>query len=159
MEVIQQVIDWYMQNIGYLTIFLLMLIESTVLPMPSELVIPPAAYLAAGGEFGFADPEGLIPTSSRLAEVKPESGTESIPSLLLSLEELADGLGILNLLVKAGLSSSNSEARRLIKGGGCYMDDLRISDERQVVVKEDFKEGVLTLRAGKKARKRILLQS
>jgi len=117
------------------------------------------AYLAAGGEFGFADPEGLIPTSSRLAEVKPESGTESIPSLLLSLEELADGLGILNLLVKAGLSSSNSEARRLIKGGGCYMDDLRISDERQVVVKEDFKEGVLTLRAGKKARKRILLQS
>jgi membrane protein DedA with SNARE-associated domain len=50
MEVIQQVIDWYMQNIGYLTIFLLMLIESTVLPMPSELVIPPAAYLAAGGE-------------------------------------------------------------------------------------------------------------
>ena len=47
MEFIQQVIDWYMQNIGYLTIFLLMMIESTVLPMPSELVIPPAAYLAA----------------------------------------------------------------------------------------------------------------
>ncbi len=50
MEFVQQVIDWYMQNIGYLTIFLLMMIESTVLPMPSELVIPPAAYLAAGGE-------------------------------------------------------------------------------------------------------------
>jgi membrane protein DedA with SNARE-associated domain len=50
MEFIQQVIDWYMQNIGYLTIFLLMLIESTVLPMPSELVIPPAAYLAAKGD-------------------------------------------------------------------------------------------------------------
>ena len=50
MEFIQQVIEWYMQNIGYLTIFLLMLIESTVLPMPSELVIPPAAYLAAKGD-------------------------------------------------------------------------------------------------------------
>ncbi len=50
MEFIQHVIDWYMQNIGYLTIFLLMLIESTVLPMPSELVIPPAAYLAAKGD-------------------------------------------------------------------------------------------------------------
>ena len=50
MEFIQQVIDWYMQNIGYLTIFLLMMIESTVLPMPSELVIPPAAYLAAKGD-------------------------------------------------------------------------------------------------------------
>ncbi len=50
MEFIQQVIDWYMQNISYLTVFLLMLIESTVLPMPSELVMPPAAYLAAKGE-------------------------------------------------------------------------------------------------------------
>ena len=50
MEFIQQVIDWYMQNTSYLTVFLLMMIESTVLPMPSELVIPPAAYLAAKGE-------------------------------------------------------------------------------------------------------------
>jgi membrane protein DedA with SNARE-associated domain len=50
MEFIQQVIDWYMQNTSYLTVFLLMLIESTVLPMPSELVIPPAAYLAAKGD-------------------------------------------------------------------------------------------------------------
>jgi membrane protein DedA with SNARE-associated domain len=50
MEFIQQVIDWYMQNISYLTVFLLMMVESTVLPMPSELVIPPAAWLAASGE-------------------------------------------------------------------------------------------------------------
>lgn len=50
MEFIQQIIDWYMQNTSYLTVFLLMMIESTVLPMPSELVIPPAAYLAAKGE-------------------------------------------------------------------------------------------------------------
>jgi membrane protein DedA with SNARE-associated domain len=50
MEFIQQVIDWYMQNTSYLTVFLLMMIESTVLPMPSELVIPPAAYLAARGD-------------------------------------------------------------------------------------------------------------
>jgi len=50
MDFIQQVIDWYMQNITYLTVFLLMMIESTVLPMPSELVMPPAAYLAAKGD-------------------------------------------------------------------------------------------------------------
>jgi membrane protein DedA with SNARE-associated domain len=50
MEFIQNVIDWYMQNISYLTVFLLMMIESTFLPMPSELVIPPAAYLAAKGD-------------------------------------------------------------------------------------------------------------
>ena len=34
-------------NYGY--IFLLMLLESTVIPVPSELVVTPAAYHAAGG--------------------------------------------------------------------------------------------------------------
>lgn len=36
-------------NLNYGTIFLLMLLESTVIPLPSELVVSPAAYHAAGG--------------------------------------------------------------------------------------------------------------
>lgn len=36
-------------NLNYGTIFLLMLLESTVIPVPSELVVSPAAYYAAGG--------------------------------------------------------------------------------------------------------------
>jgi membrane protein DedA with SNARE-associated domain len=42
-------IDWYMGELekwGYPLIGLLMTIESTILPVPSELIIPPAAYLA-----------------------------------------------------------------------------------------------------------------
>lgn len=39
-----------MANLNYLTIALLMLIESTFLPMPSEVVIPFAAYKAAQGD-------------------------------------------------------------------------------------------------------------
>lgn len=38
-----------LSNLNYFTIFLLMLMESTVLPVPSELVVSPAAYHAAGG--------------------------------------------------------------------------------------------------------------
>ncbi len=38
-----------MGNLTYPTIFLLMLLESTVVPVPSELVVSPAAYHAAGG--------------------------------------------------------------------------------------------------------------
>ncbi len=53
MELIRELIDWYMQNIGYLTVFLLMMIEGSFIPMPSELVIPPAAFLAAKGELNF----------------------------------------------------------------------------------------------------------
>lgn len=50
LEFFQTIIDWYMQNMSYLTIILLMAIESTFLPLPSELVIPPAAWKAAQGD-------------------------------------------------------------------------------------------------------------
>jgi membrane protein DedA with SNARE-associated domain len=36
-------------NLNYTAIFILMLLESTVVPVPSELVVAPAAYHAAGG--------------------------------------------------------------------------------------------------------------
>jgi len=36
-------------NLNYGTIFFLMMLESTVIPVPSELVVSPAAYHAAGG--------------------------------------------------------------------------------------------------------------
>lgn len=38
---------------GYLGVFLMMAIESTVFPLPSEVIVPPAAYWARQGEFNF----------------------------------------------------------------------------------------------------------
>lgn len=38
-----------LHNLNYPTIFFLMLLESTVVPVPSEFVVTPAAYHAAGG--------------------------------------------------------------------------------------------------------------
>lgn len=43
------IITSLLSNLNYGTIFLLMLLESTVIPVPSELVVSPAAYHAAGG--------------------------------------------------------------------------------------------------------------
>jgi membrane protein DedA with SNARE-associated domain len=43
-------IKWCLDNLNYWTITLLMAIESSVIPLPSELVVPPAAYKAAAGE-------------------------------------------------------------------------------------------------------------
>ena len=40
-----------LHHLNYPTIFFLMLLESTVVPVPSELVVSPAAYHAASGEF------------------------------------------------------------------------------------------------------------
>jgi membrane protein DedA with SNARE-associated domain len=50
MEFFQSLLDWYMANLNYFTIVLLMGIESTFLPLPSEVVIPFAAYKAAHGD-------------------------------------------------------------------------------------------------------------
>lgn len=38
--------DWFVQNASYIFVFLFMVIESSFIPFPSEVVVPPAAYLA-----------------------------------------------------------------------------------------------------------------
>jgi len=43
------VADW-----GYLGVFLLMAMESTIVPLPSEVIIPPAAYFISKGQMSFA---------------------------------------------------------------------------------------------------------
>ena len=45
----KSIIDWYtdaLETVGYPGIVLLMAMESTILPVPSEIVIPPVAHLA-----------------------------------------------------------------------------------------------------------------
>jgi membrane protein DedA with SNARE-associated domain len=53
MEIFQNIIDWYMANLNYVTVTILMIIESSFVPFPSEVVIPVAAYKAAQGDLNF----------------------------------------------------------------------------------------------------------
>jgi len=52
-ELLMGLVLGIIQGFGYLGIFLLMLAESTFLPVPSELVLPFAGYLIALGNFDF----------------------------------------------------------------------------------------------------------
>jgi membrane protein DedA with SNARE-associated domain len=52
-QIIQSLNDWYshaLQSGGYPLVALMMVVESSLFPLPSEIVIPPAAHLAATGQ-------------------------------------------------------------------------------------------------------------
>jgi membrane protein DedA with SNARE-associated domain len=44
---LQKIEQWYDQNMNYATITILMTVESSFIPFPSEIVVPPAAYIAS----------------------------------------------------------------------------------------------------------------
>ena len=50
LSIIQEVEQWYDANMNYTNITILMTIESSFIPFPSEIVIPPAAYVASKPE-------------------------------------------------------------------------------------------------------------
>jgi tyrosyl-tRNA synthetase len=53
---------------------------------------------------------------------------EDLPTVTLAAEELAEGVGIVQLLVRAGLSASGKDAKRLIAEGGARVNDEIVTD-------------------------------
>ncbi|MCP3965065.1 MAG: tyrosine--tRNA ligase [Lentisphaerae bacterium] len=118
------------------------------------------AFLAAGNKFGFADAECKISTSSEIVNIKADknAGFEDLPTAKLPAAELeGEGLWIVKALVSAGLCGSNGDARRLVKGGGAYINDERISDMNMNLTKDSFSEGFIILKAGKKNIKKVVI--
>ncbi len=87
-----------------------------------------------------------------------EEGTLSaeLPSVEIAASELASGIGVLNAFVKAGLVSSNGDARRQIKAGGMRVNDETVTDERMTLTNAQLVDGVVKLSLGRK--KHVLLK-
>lgn len=82
---------------------------------------------------------------------------ESLPTVEVPASELAAGVGLLSLMVRAGLAGSNGEARRHVQGGAVRLNDDQVSDDRRVVTTADLTaDGVAKLSLGKK--KHILVR-
>lgn len=75
-----------------------------------------------------------------------------VPSADLEVGELgADGIGIVDLVARVGLAPSKSEARRLVQGGGVYVNNRRTGDvQTRVTVDQAIGGRVLLLRKGAK---------
>jgi tyrosyl-tRNA synthetase len=83
---------------------------------------------------------------------------ENMPSTTLPKASFADGLDILSLLTETGLASSRSEGRRLVQQGGVALGDERVEDIERLVTLQDFADGELIIRKGKKVYHRVVLQ-
>jgi len=79
------------------------------------------------------------------------AATETLPSFTVPAGDLKAGIGLLKLVVQAGLASSNGEARRHVKGGAIKLNDQAISDERLAVTDSYLNnDGAIKLSMGKK---------
>ena len=97
-----------------------------------------AAAKAAEALFGGSALAGAVPTTE--------------------IESLEGCKRVIDLMVKAGLAKSLGEGRRLIAGGGVYVNDAKVTDADQEVSEADFGAEGLMLRKGKKAYHRILMK-
>ncbi len=80
---------------------------------------------------------------------------ENMPVAEISAADLTDGaMGILNILVKAELAPSISEARRLVQQGGITVDDVKVSDPKAMITLNKD----IIVRKGKKAFKKVTVK-
>ena len=88
------------------------------------------------------------------------SGNASqMPEVALSEEDFEDGkIGVLRLLVKAGLASSNGEARRNVEQGGVSLDGEKVTDTRAALEMSAIGDEGIVLKRGKKKFMKIVLK-
>lgn len=86
-----------------------------------------------------------------------KSDMDDMPSTVVNIQDLHNGaIGVLDVLLKAGLCASKAEARRLIQQGGLSMDGVKCSDPMMVWTQQDFEKGAVVIKKGKKVFHKIV---
>ena len=81
----------------------------------------------------------------------------NMPTTTLTDADFTDGqIGVLTLLVKCGLASSNGEARKLVQGGGVSLNGEKVADFKQQLTKDFFNEECM-IKKGKKTFHKVVL--
>jgi tyrosyl-tRNA synthetase len=84
---------------------------------------------------------------------------DDAPSISITGSSLESGIGAADLAVRAGLAASKGEAARLIKQGGLYVNDRRLSDERgEITMADAIGRSVIVLRKGQRERRIIRVE-
>ena len=83
---------------------------------------------------------------------------ENMPTTELSNDDFIDGkIGVLSMMVKAGLAASNGEARRLVQQGGVAINDQKITDPSYALQIADFDNEII-IKKGKKIYNKYIIK-
>ncbi len=82
---------------------------------------------------------------------------DDLPTLALSAKDIGDGMSIVQLFVKSGLSKSGKDAKRLIKENGAKINDQPLADAGRMITVADLTE-TIKLSAGKKRHALVVLE-
>ena len=81
----------------------------------------------------------------------------NMPTSELSEADLTDGaIDIMTLLVKTGLCTTKSDARRNIQQGGISVDDVKVADISKSFTSDELKKGII-VKKGKKSFNKVIL--
>ena len=97
--------------------------------------------------------ESAAEEAAETAEKTFEAGViaDGLPTTEVPRDELEAGIALFALFARTGLAASNSEGRRLIKGGGARVNDTPVQGETTEIDLSALNEdGVIKLSAGKK---------
>ena len=83
---------------------------------------------------------------------------DAMPTTHISVDKLDTGIPIMDLFQEVGLTTSKSEARRLIQQGGAYINEKQHKAIDVVIGVDMLEEDVILLRAGKKRYHRIVVE-
>ena len=84
--------------------------------------------------------------------------SENMPTTELTDADLIDGaIDLMSLLVKTGLCTTKSDARRNIQQGGVTVDDVKVTDIGKSFTAEELNSGVV-LKRGKKNFNKVILK-
>ena len=84
--------------------------------------------------------------------------SENMPTTELTAEDLIDGkIGVLDMMLKAGLIPSKGEGRRLVQQGGVSINDSKVTDPNFSLTVNDFESDII-LKKGKKVFNKFVLK-
>ena len=127
--------------------------EITRLEKLQDAEINEAKKILAGEVTKLCHGEDAAKLAAKTAEDTFEGAgiSAGLPTIELAKSNLEAGIAAFELFRQAGLTNSNGEARRLIKGNGAKLNDSVIADESQMITLADNNaDGVIKLSAGKK---------